>query len=125
MIVNVPCAVGELIDKITILEIKQARINDTAKLINIGRELAYLLEIQQALAWNEQLEHLRNELRHVNERMWDVEDRLRSMDKLGDFGAEFVEMARSVYVCNDNRSRLKKAINELTGSAIVEEKSYV
>ena len=117
---NVPVSVGEVLDKISILEIKSERITDTDKLTNVRRELDCLLQV----AADHQVPNLKSELKSVNERLWDVEDALRVMESKQDFGDEFVRLARSVYVLNDQRAAIKKQINVAVGSALVEEKSY-
>jgi hypothetical protein len=120
-----PISVGELYDKITILEIKAERIADPAQRINVQRELAALETVRgrQAPA-SPELEKLRGELKGVNRRLWGIEDALRDHEREGRFDAGFVELARSVYRENDRRAALKRQISELTGSEIVEEKSY-
>lgn len=122
---RVPVSVGELLDKIAILEIKAERITDPAKRANVLRELEVLREVWDAspIAGLD-LADLRRALREVNERLWDIEDAIRDKERLGDFGAAFIELARSVYLENDERARIKREINRLTGSALVEEKSY-
>jgi hypothetical protein len=123
--VHIPVAVGELIDKITILEIKAARITEPGKLANVLRELGLLRE-----AWHSQpqapadLEDLRDALKALNLRLWDIEDALRTKEHRREFDAQFIELARSVYLTNDERSALKRKINAVTGSVIIEEKSY-
>ena len=129
MRVTVPISVGELLDKITILEIKAERIADRKKLANVEAELALLVERRQALglaAGSEaaEIDRLIAELGAVNRRLWEVEDRLRALEGEGDFGAGFVALARSVYRENDRRAELKRRLNELTGSELIEEKSY-
>ena len=118
-------SVGELIDKITILRIKRERIRAASAQANIDRELDRLLEIRAGASLDRaELAALEEELFRVNGRLWDVEDEVRSLEQSGDFGERFIELARSVYRLNDERSVLKRRINEVTGSAIVEEKSY-
>ena len=122
----VDIAPGELIDKITILEIKSVRISDSSKLQNVRNELALLAAARDCfLAASPELATLTTELRTVNERLWAIEDDIRACERRGDVGARFIELARSVYRNNDQRATLKRRINELLGSAIVEEKSYV
>lgn len=118
-----PISAGELIDKITILEIKAERISDPAKLANVRRELAELnaLRTRHRL---DGLEVLTADLRTVNETLWEVEDALRLLEVEQRFDARFIALARAVYQTNDRRAALKKEINLLVGSAIVEEKSY-
>ena len=123
--IQTPCSIGELIDKITILRIKAERIADPAKLGNVRRELALLeaLQRQEGLA-SPALEALVDNLATVNARLWDVEETLRICERDRDFGPRFVALARSVYATNDQRAALKRAVNSLYGSTLVEEKSY-
>jgi hypothetical protein len=124
--VQVEVSPGELIDKITILEIKQARIIDAAKRRNVEVELETLSAAVEAnLEPSDELATLKGDLRSVNEALWDVEDELRVLERDRDFGARFVELARAVYHRNDRRAALKRKINELLGSRLIEEKQYV
>jgi hypothetical protein len=121
----VPISPGELIDKITILEIKSQRMTDEAKLKNVRTELAMLTETWKASAYA--ATDVGPEwagLRGVNEQLWDIEDRIRDKERDAKFDAEFIELARAVYVTNDERAAIKKRINTKLGSALVEEKSY-
>lgn len=121
----VPVSPGELIDKITILRIKAGRIDDAGKRANVLVELAALEAVAAAhVPADEGIAGLTAELQAVNETLWVVEDDLRDLERAKDFGARFVELARAVYVTNDRRAALKKAINTALGSRIVEEKSY-
>ncbi|MEQ8968490.1 MAG: DUF6165 family protein [Azospirillaceae bacterium] len=121
----VPVGAGELIDKLTILAIKLERIADPAKRENVRREHTLLSETRaRAIGAVEGLDALEAELKAVNEALWEIEDAIRERESEGDFGDRFVALARAVYRENDRRAALKKAINCLTGSAIVEEKSY-
>ncbi len=123
--VQVDVAPGELIDKITILEIKAARITDPAKLKNIHHELTILTRARdEDVSASAELTRLTGELKQLNEALWIIEDDIRSCEKHNEFGSRFVALARSVYVTNDQRAARKKDINVLLGSAIVEEKSY-
>lgn len=116
---------GELIDKITILRIKSERMSDPAKLANVRHELDVLERARaENLADSDQLRRLEADLKSVNEALWVIEDDIRQCEADRDFGATFIELARSVYKQNDRRAALKKEINFLTGSSIVEEKSY-
>ena len=108
---------AELIDKITILEIKCERIKDDEKLKNIHHELKILQELEFHTDSKE-------ELKSVNQMIWDLEDRIRILENAGDFGSEFIDKARNIYKFNDERARIKKTINLEQGSNIVEEKSY-
>jgi hypothetical protein len=120
-----PISVGELIDKITILRIKRERIRGASAQANIEHELDRLIEIRARASLDRaDLAGLEDELFQVNGRLWDVEDELRAVEQNGNFGERFIELARSVYRLNDRRSLLKRQINTVTGSAIVEEKSY-
>jgi hypothetical protein len=124
--ISVEIAPGELIDKLTILEIKSQRFTDPAKLRNVGVELAALRQAhQQGVPPSEDLRVLTAELKRVNERLWEVEDEIRLCERNGDFGPRFIELARSVYRNNDRRAALKREINELLGSKLIEEKSYL
>lgn len=121
----VPVSYGELLDKIAILEIKSERMTDPAKLANVRRELDALVATWAAHpASGGEIGALRAALKAVNERLWVIEDDIRLYEKAQDFGAEFVRLARSVYVENDERARIKKQINLALGSTYVEEKSY-
>ena len=121
----IPVSAGELLDKLTILLIKKERIAESRKLENISRELGQLESVyQERIKQSVELEALISELRHVNERLWDIEDEIRSCERDKAFGNTFVELARSVYRTNDRRAELKYQINGLLGSELVEEKSY-
>lgn len=116
---------GELIDKITILEIKKERIGDPVKLHNVTTELEELVSIRdRELAGSDELSSLTAELKAVNERLWRIEDEIRDCERRKDFGPTFVELARAVYRQNDSRAALKRRINDLLGSRLTEEKSY-
>jgi hypothetical protein len=122
----VEVAPGELVDKITILEIKANRIADEAKRRHVVHELNLLQQARdQAAAPSAEMEILTAKLRAVNESLWDIEDAIRRCERQQDFGPKFIELARAVYHTNDERALLKRQINELLGSAIVEEKAYV
>lgn len=121
----VPTSPGELIDKLTILRIKSERITDLAKLQNVRHEQAVLDAIAaRALPDTPELRALWADLYEINAALWVIEDDIRDCEKAGDFGPTFIELARAVYVTNDRRAQVKKDINLLLGSAIVEEKSY-
>jgi len=123
--VYAPIAVGELFDKITILEIKASRITDKTKLLNVTRELSILKSVADAsLELDAEVEGIVDKLRLVNSQLWDVEDKIRECERNNDFGTVFIKLARSVYCHNDQRALLKKQLNKLTGSELVEEKSY-
>lgn len=124
-VIRVPVSFGEVLDKITILEIKSERIEDAGKVKNVRVELKELTRV-----WNESvpdqsvIETPRDQLKAVNEQLWEIEDDIRDQEAAQDFGARFVELARAVYVTNDKRAALKKQINLALGSRFVEEKSY-
>ena len=123
--VSVEIAPGELIDKITILQIKSERITDAAKLANVKVELETLTACQAAaLPGSAELDRLSGDLKAVNETLWVIEDDIRDCERDGNFGERFVDLARSVYKTNDVRANLKRQINVLLGSHLVEEKSY-
>ena len=121
----VPISPGELLDKITILRIKQVRILDAAKLANVKLELALLEQTWRDWGGTAQDVALdERALQNVNERLWDIEDRIRDKERAQIFDAGFVELARAVYIENDERAAIKKRVNVALGSTIVEEKSY-
>jgi Family of unknown function (DUF6165) len=123
--IEVPISVGELVDKVTILEIKAEQIADAAKRVNIGRELGALTGVlKPLLTATPALGQLKAELRAINETLWRIEDEIRDCERRRDFGPSFVELARSVYRTNDRRAATKRKIDELTGSELLEEKSY-
>ncbi len=123
--VTVEIAPGELIDKITILEIKLQCITDEAKLQNVQTEWAVLKKSRDAnLPYSAELEELTAKLKKVNEKLWTIEDDIRNFERRRDFSDEFIQLARAVYLNNDDRARLKRSINELLGSNLIEEKSY-
>lgn len=122
--VNIPVAVGELFDKITILRIKTARFTDESKLANARAELKALETAAAAVSASEELEALVAELQAVNAGLWDVEDRKRAHERENRFDAEFIKLARRVYLENDHRAAIKRKINLLTNSAVIEEKSH-
>ncbi len=121
----VEVSVGEVIDKITILELKNAKISDPAKLANVQAELTTLNDtVAAALNPTAELDALRAELYAINAALWEIEDEIRICESRGDFGPRFIELARAVYVTNDQRATVKKKINLAVGSRLVEEKSY-
>ena len=125
MQLQVPVSVGEVLDKIAILQIKLAHISDAAKRANIQNELDALLPLVAGDAFTtDQMQALMAELKSVNEALWDIEDDIREKEAAKSFDAEFIRLARAVYITNDKRAEIKKQINLATGSALVEEKSY-
>lgn len=126
MSLSVPISVGELLDKISILEIKAAAIADPAKHANVTHELAALDAVRRReVAEVPELAALCAELKSVNLALWRIEDQIREHERDGQFDDRFIELARSVYRNNDRRALVKRRINELTGSELIEEKSYV
>jgi multidrug resistance efflux pump len=123
--IRVEIAPGELIDKITILEIKIENIQDEDKLTNVRREYEMLRDVlQKEVVQSEELSRLTAALKEVNAELWRIEDDIRAQERAETFGAEFVALARSVYRTNDRRAALKREINELLRSVLIEEKSY-
>lgn len=115
---------GELWDKITILRIKAERIVDADKLRNVRHELSALEAAAARASWPTELGDMARRLAEVNVALWDVEDEIRDCERRQDFGARFIELARSVYRLNDERGELKRRVNLLWGASIVEEKQY-
>ncbi len=123
--ITIPVSAGELVDKITILRVKAERIGDPGKTDNVRKELAALEACAlENLQGSPELERLTAELAEVNGALWDIEEGKRDCERRRDWGERFVELARAVYIQNDRRAALKRRINELTGSELVEEKSY-
>ena len=121
----VPTAPGELIDKLTILRLKSEKITDDAKLVNVRHEMDVLTKTASAaVPMSDALQSLWTELYEINADLWVIEDDIRAFEARSDFGSGFIALARAVYVTNDERARVKKEINLLLGSQIVEEKSY-
>jgi hypothetical protein len=121
--ISVPISAGELLDKITILRIKQRRITDPAKLANVRRELRALERVWRT-AVRQPVQDAEDQLTQVNEALWNIEDHIRDQERRKEFGARFVELARQVYINNDRRAEIKRAINLKLGSLLIEEKSY-
>jgi hypothetical protein len=125
MLLSIPVSVGEIMDKITILEIKAERILDAEKLANVTAELDTLRPLVTHDALNTaSIKALVAELKDINEALWDIEDDIREREYAKDFGEAFIALARAVYVTNDKRAEVKKQINLETGSTLIEEKSY-
>ena len=125
MSVNIEISIGEFFDKITILEIKKKRIHDKAKLENINKELDALNALLDKLPYSRadiQVEF--DELKAINEKLWDIEDDIRDKESGKEFDQAFIDLARSVYFTNDKRSDVKREINLKLGSSFIEEKSY-
>ncbi len=124
-LIHIPMSPGELLDKITILEIKSERMSDEAKLANVRRELDLLNATWTgAVDPDETIGRIHRELKSINEQLWEIEDDIRDKERAKEFDARFIELARAVYFTNDKRAAAKKALNEHLGSQIVEEKSY-
>ena len=120
-----PSSLGDAADRITILAIKSERMRDPAKLANVRKELAEISEVFfAAVARTPEFEALAERLKEINERLWEIEDAIRLCEAKGNFGPEFIRLARSVYQTNDARAAIKREINTVLGSDLVEEKSY-
>ena len=113
---------GEIVDKLTIIEIKLKHIKDAGKLKNLQKEYEVLNEAVGKIISKDH--ELYQALLNINQELWDIEDRIRDLERDKDFGDAFIQTARAVYFTNDKRSDIKRKINELTGSSLVEEKSY-
>ncbi len=113
---------GEIVDKLTIIELKISKIKDPAKLENLRKEYIVLNDAVSEIIDKKHPLYL--DLYRINANLWDIEDHIRDLERVKDFGDDFIQTARSVYVINDQRSDVKRAINELTGSNLIEEKSY-
>lgn len=127
MLIQAPISLGELIDKITILEIKAAHIGDAAKLKNVTHELNILNDKVNNLldtAGKAKLEPLKQSLKDINQELWVIEDDIRDCERDKDFSDKFIQLARAVYFTNDKRAAVKKDINLAFGSELIEEKSY-
>ncbi len=123
--ISVPVSIGELIDKITILEIKSERIDDIEKLKNINKELTLLSNTWNSSSYAaNDISNERAQLKSVNEALWDIEDQIRLKEGQGQFDKTFIELARAIYINNDKRAAIKREINTILGSDIFEEKSY-
>ena len=121
----IPISPGELLDKITILEIKSERIESAEKKANVNNELSMLTKVwTDAVTEDPEITTMRSELKKINEALWDIEDDIRDEERARRFSEKFIELARSVYVTNDQRADVKKRINVYLKSDIVEEKSY-
>ena len=124
-LIHIPMSPGELLDKITILEIKSERIADPAKVANVRTELDLLNATWgEAVDADETVQRLHRDLKSINEALWEIEDDIRDKERAREFDERFIELARAVYVTNDQRAEAKKQLNIHLGSQIVEEKSY-
>jgi hypothetical protein len=118
-------SVGELLDKISILEIKQKNLKDNEKIKIVNKELESLnMTLNKDVTMTEEIQSLYQDLKKINSILWDIEDGKRDCERNKDFGDKFIELARSVYIENDNRAKIKNKINQLSGSNISEVKSY-
>ena len=118
-------SVGELLDKISILEIKQNNLKDEEKLKIVTKELSSLkATLNKDVKFTDEIQSLYNDLKNINSKLWDIEDGKRDCERRKEFGEEFIQLARSVYIENDNRAKIKNNINKLSGSNISEVKSY-
>jgi hypothetical protein len=121
----VPISPGELLDKITILEIKSERIDDPDKVANVRHELGLLSQVwSDSVEEDQTISDLHQQLKAINEELWEIEDDIRDEERNDRFDERFIELARAVYVTNDKRAQAKKDVNLDLGSEIVEEKSY-
>jgi hypothetical protein len=124
-IIHVPVSPGEVLDKITILEIKSERISEPDKLVNVKRELELLqASWQKSVDEDETVRDIHAKLKSINEDLWEIEDDIRDKERAREFDQVFIDLARSVYVTNDQRADAKKELNVYLGSEMVEEKSY-
>ena len=122
---KIPISWGELFDKITILQIKNENLTSQDALKNVEWELKQLqTTLIKNFSQDVEVKHLETELRKINKKLWDIEDRIRDKERNTSFDDEFIQLARSVYIVNDERSRIKRRINEIFESEFVEEKSY-
>ena len=121
--VNIPISIGELFDRISILEIKLEKIQNKEKLKNIKKELLLLNNLSSIIDVSN-IKHLIIELKETNLILWDIEDRIRIKEQSLQFDEQFIQLARNVYITNDKRSEIKRKINLITNSELIEEKSY-
>ncbi len=122
--IHIEVSAGELIDKLTILEIRLSRINDPVRIGNVAAEHQVVATAYDAIAPTAAVCELKNRLRSINEILWNIEDAIRDCERRGDFGSAFIDLARSVYKTNDQRARVKNEINSLLRSRLMEEKAY-
>ena len=124
MKIKIPVSAGELVDKITILKIKKENVIDQNKKVNIDRELDFLTDIYNEINNEKKLDSFLNKLLEVNQKLWEIEDEIRVLERKKQFDEDFILLARSVYIENDKRFEIKNEINNFLGSAIKEEKLY-
>ena len=127
MKIEVPISSGELVDKLSILEIKKEKISDKNKLENVVYEFNILKKLSNTIEQNykEEFKDLYTRLIEINKKLWEIEDEIRILEANKDFNDEFIQLARSVYIVNDERFEQKKLINKTFGSEIMEEKQYI
>jgi hypothetical protein len=123
--ITIPVSVGELIDKLSILHVKQTKINNPEKLVYVNKEFELLYNFSSVYLNNDEISKLYHELVDTNSKLWEIEDKLRIIETEKTFDSKFVELSRSVYLTNDKRFRLKTEINERTSSEIREVKEYI
>jgi len=124
MLVNISVSLGELVDKISILMIKQKNIKETSKLKNVNKELETLNNTLKKYIKEQELDNYLNTLLDINTKLWNIEDDIRKCERLKKFDQKFIDLARSVYFTNDERAKIKNDINKTFGSELVEVKSY-
>jgi Family of unknown function (DUF6165) len=122
--ISIPVSVGELIDKLSILQVKKNNIKDNKKLSEVEKEFNVLNDFSKEFFQNKEIDEIYKSLIEVNSKLWDVEDKLRIFEKNQKFDQEFIELARLVYYTNDERFSLKNKINQMTNSELKEQKSY-
>ena len=122
--IKIPVSVGELIDKLSILHVKQLKISNEEKLEYVNKEFELLYNISSYYLNNQEIENLYHQLVEINKKLWDIEDKLRVIESKNNFDSTFIELARKVYFTNDERFRLKNEINLITSSEIREMKDY-
>jgi hypothetical protein len=123
--INIPVSVGELLDKLSILQVKKSKISDPDKLNYINKELELLYNLSYVFFENNKIQPLYNNLVETNSKLWDIEDEIRKFEKDKNFSENFISLARQVYFTNDKRFELKNEINKITDSEIKEVKEYV
>ncbi len=124
MLINTPISLGELVDKISILMIKQSNIKDQSKLIHVNKELKFLEKTLYKQINKDEIKNYLDELTTINSKLWVIEDDIRDCERRKEFNQKFIDLARSVYFTNDKRSEVKSEINKKFGSDLVEVKSY-
>ena len=123
--ITIPVSVGELLDKLSILQVKKNKISDIQKLEYVNKELELLYNLSYVFFEDNKIQFLYNTLVEINSKLWDIEDEIRIFEKNKNFSSEFIELARQVYFTNDKRFEIKNEINKMTDSDIKEVKEYV